>query len=375
MTAGAQLVSGGGRKTDSKNRIVFLDYLRAFMPLIIIAVHVMESADWKMDFGSSSYFWLSAIMRVCRIGMPMFCMISGALFLDPHKKFDTKKHFTKTIPRILLIYLFWSPLYALVLALLSPGGAQERLMTFWDNAFTGYWHLWYLEMMICAYLLVPLMRAMTKRMDLLRYVMGIIIAVLTLWTAESMLETLVLARGSEGFLKGLLSNVDGSLMAIADFLGVNVLIFFFAGSYLVREKFTQKQRGILYVLGILGLIMAIVFPAARSRVLNTDYAFMASGLEDIGTFFYICATFVFVKELLKKKTAINRVVAFMAKRSLGVYILHILPIMILSKMFVVPAWHGWGMIVAIPGSVLVIYLFSLLFSWLFSKIPLLRRVV
>ena len=162
MSATTQKRSGGGKNATKQPHMVFLDYLRAFAPLAVVGVHVcMRATLWSNplpDMYSGDYYLLGVITRILRLAVPVFCMISGAIFLDPRRPFNYRKHYLRTVPRMLIIFLAWSLIYATVVAILSKGSGHDRLMVFIENSVYGFWHLWYLKMLIAVYLIVPILR-------------------------------------------------------------------------------------------------------------------------------------------------------------------------------------------------------------------------
>jgi len=379
MNAKSAKRSGGGQKSVKKQRIVFFDYLRAFAPILVITIHVISRvqnySDPFPDPCTTDFFWLAVMMRVSRIAVPIFCMISGALFLDPRRPFDMKKHFTKTIPRVVFIYLVWSLIFAAAVAAAESGTPHDRLVIYVRESLVGYWHLWYLKMLIAAYLLVPLLRKITEKRSLARYAAGLIMFVVSMHTLTTIFGTVVAVRGGNGLLGSLQTTVDASIVNIAGFMDLGFIAYFIIGYMLATEKLVKKQKWLLYGLGLAGLAMTILFSVGRSRALGTDFALENDGLGDLGIFLFASAVFVWVREVIGNRKKSGRVVSFMAKHSLGVYVIHALPILLFSRFFEMPPYHMWSMFVIIPGSVLMVYGFSLLASWLFSKIPLLKKVV
>ncbi len=379
MSAKTLKRSGGGRKSGKKQRIIFLDYLRAFAPILVITIHVISRvqnySDPFPDPCTPDFFWLAVLMRISRIAVPIFCMISGALFLDPRRPFDMKKHFTKTIPRVVFVYLVWSLIYAAAVAAAESGTPHDRLVIYVRESLVGYWHLWYFKMLIAAYLLVPLLRKITEKRSLARYAAGLIMFIVSMHTLTVLFETVVAVRGGNGLLGSLRTTVDASIVNIAGFMDLGFIAYFIIGYVLATEKFSKKWKWLIYGLGIAGLIMTIVFTVGRSRALGTDFALENDGLGDLGIFLFASAAFVWVREVIGNRKKVGRAVSFMAKHSLGIYVIHALPILLFSRFFEMPSYSMPSMFVIIPGSVLMIYGFSLLVSWLFSKIPLLNKVV
>lgn len=379
MSAKTAKRSGGGRKSVKKRRIVFLDYLRAFAPLFVVGVHIcMRATLWSNplpDIYSGDYLWLGMITRVFRVAVPIFCMISGAVFLDPRRPFDYKKHYLKTVPRILLIFLVWSLIYAAIVAVLSDGSDHDRWMVFIDNSISGFWHLWYLKMLIAVYLIVPLLRKIVKDRKVLRIAVALIIFCFSMITLGWIMGVLAKIGGENSIMAHIAKAVNLSTVNVAEFMWVGYIAYFILGYYLITERFSRAVRRIIYAIGAGGLVMTMLFSVARSRVFGADLAVGNDMLGDLGMLFYASAVFLATRELLGRRRKTGRVVAFMAKHSLGIYVIHALFILLACKFLALPSWHMCSMLVLIPGLILITYAMSLLLSWLLSKIPVLKKVV
>ena len=379
MSAMTQTRSGGGKNATKQPHMVFLDYLRAFAPLAVVGVHVcMRATLWSNplpDMYSGDYYLLGVITRVLRLAVPVFCMISGAIFLDPRRPFNYRKHYLRTVPRILIIFLAWSLIYATIVAILSKGSGHDRLMVFIENSVSGFWHLWYLKMLIAVYLIVPILRKITEDRKVLRIAVGLIIFCFSMITLGWILSALVSVRGEGGLVAHIAKAINLSAVNVAEFMWVGYIAYFIVGYYLATERFSRAVRRIIYAIGAGGLVMTIVFSVARSRATGFDFAVGNDALGDLGMLFYASAVFLAVREAMRRKRKTGRIVAFMAKHSLGVYVIHALFILLACKFFALPSWHPWSMFILIPGLTLITYVASLLLAWLFSKIPLVKKVV
>lgn len=379
MSAMTQTRSGGGKNATKQPHMVFLDYLRAFAPLAVVGVHVcMRSTLWSNplpDMYSGDYYLLGVITRILRLAVPIFCMISGAIFLDPRRPFNYRKHYLRTVPRMLIIFLVWSLIYATIVAILSEGSGHDRLMVFIENSVSGFWHLWYLKMLIAVYLIVPILRKITEDRKVLRIAVGLIIFCFSMITLGWILSALVSVRGEGGLVAHIAKAISLSAVNVAEFMWVGYIAYFIVGYYLATERFSRAVRRIIYAIGAGGLVMTIVFSVARSRATGFDFAVGNDALGDLGMLFYASAVFLAVREAMRRKRKTGKIVAFMAKHSLGVYIIHALFILLACKFFALPTWHPWSMFVLIPGLTLITYAASLLLAWLFSKIPLVKKVV
>lgn len=153
---------------SSGERIVFLDYLRVFACLLVIIVHSCEyfyfGDDLIVNFApAGADFWVNAINSFCRMSVPLFVMTSSYLLLPLHA--SPSNFFKKRGIRILLPFIIWSILYAVIPA--------------WGIDYTGEWvkgnllhllcnfndmsgHLWFMYMLIGLYMLMPVISPWLK---------------------------------------------------------------------------------------------------------------------------------------------------------------------------------------------------------------------
>lgn len=96
----------------NKSRTLYLDYLRVIALLGTILLHT-SVIDWQKypvtSFNWQTFNFFDSCVRFC---VPIFVMISGALFLDPDREIDNKRLFTHNILRIVTSFAFWTTLYA-----------------------------------------------------------------------------------------------------------------------------------------------------------------------------------------------------------------------------------------------------------------------
>ena len=117
------------------------------------AMHKIKSNDFKI---SLFYNGLS------RFGVPNFFMISGALFLNRDLSF--RKIYSKNIKRILIHLMTWSFIYSISNLQLSKKNIKQIILKF----FSGHFHLWFLYSIMGLYILVPFLREIVKKDNLLK---------------------------------------------------------------------------------------------------------------------------------------------------------------------------------------------------------------
>ena len=111
-------------------RIAYLDLLRVLATLAVIYIHVNADGLLVMD---SQYDWYVAMVggSLVRWAVPVFVMISGALYLNPQKSITTETVLKRKIPRLLLAYVAWWVIYATAIVLVWVVIKKEPLQTDW----------------------------------------------------------------------------------------------------------------------------------------------------------------------------------------------------------------------------------------------------
>ena len=386
MVARTARVSGGGSKTAKKSRIVYFDVLRAIAPLAIIAIHVLDPIyrQPEIDYYGADYFWSHTILACMRWAVPIFIMMSGAIFLNPDRKFDLKTHYRKYVLRIFAAYIVWSVVYAVGLSLTMDGTGYEKQVVFLEHVFGSHYnHLWYLIMLIGLYVMVPVLRKITADRGLMRYflLLGVIICFALPLVADYCRIVMEASSHTNSLIMGSLKGLVNGISYLAGKMPLNYLIYFVLGYYLATEEFSIKKRYCFYAVGVGALLVNIFLSPIRGQLLgmSLDADVYSADLQNINflSLALSVAVFVLARYMLKEdKRGISKIVTFMAKHSFGVYLIHYALISFVLYQFI----YTGGLSVAnmwylVPLFTILIYMASLIIVGVLSKIPLVRKVV
>ena len=148
---------------ETKDRKTYLDVLRVLAALFVITIHVIEQYDELFTGGELPA--MVALNTFVRPAVPIFVMISGALWLDPARKIGPRR-VAAGVCRIVSAFVVWSALYAIAFnAVYLKQDARNVIIAF----FRGQMHLWFLFMMACLYLLIPFFRRISQSRRLVAY--------------------------------------------------------------------------------------------------------------------------------------------------------------------------------------------------------------
>lgn len=327
-----------------------LDTLRAIATISVVFLHV--SAHYLSKFGTipvQDWFIANIIDGGTRFSVPIFFMISGALLLS--KDYTLENFLKKRFYRILPPFLFWSVLYIIhkLWKLTNQGVAVDLIYAL---KFAGtqllngsMYHLWFVYVILGLYLFVPIIRKWIKvasQKEILFFLVIWVISMLFQYT----------------FFKSYKPHID--LRYFSGYLGYMVL-----GYYLLKTKNNYLNKRFfaigLIVIGHLITILGTYFLTVKtSSFNNTFYVYLT-----LNVFFSATGVFLFFKNFSVKNTFILRIIAFISKHSYGIYLIHILILVLMSNM-------GLNMKVAppiinIPLSAIVCLLISSIIISLLKK--------
>lgn len=294
------------------NRRVEIDLLRILACFSVIMLHCaaqfwytkpVTDADWKIA---------NAYDAVFRFGVPVFVMISGALFLNADKEINVKRLYTHNILRLVIIYVVWSCVYGLFDCRFYPWSELDKGDIF-REIFAGRYHLWYLPMIVGIYMLLPILRSWighaTKKN--LQYFL------LLFLVFQVGKETVLVLRQTEGmrYLWGIVS-----LDMVCGYLG-----YFVLGYYMVHFGVEAKWHKWIYVSGILSAAANVVLGdyLAQQATVPVGEIYDSFGCF---TFLIVVSLFLFFTDPMSKiqyPSWISRMIKEISLATLGIYLLHI----------------------------------------------------
>lgn len=335
----------------AKEKTAYFEWLRLLAAAAVVMMHTAGS-KW-MSFSYTLPVWehMTRWDSLVRWPVPIFIMITGALFLP--RKTGLKTMVTRYIPRIVICYLIWSYIYA-------AEGVKETLEKVTpEQVAAGRYHLWYLPYLCGVYLTIPFLQKIAEDDRLTDQLLGVslIFGALVPW----------LVKAGAFFLpeQAKLLQTLGKKLNYPFFL--NHLSLLLLGHRLHKTELRPWQRRTLYVLGLAAV--AVTGPAT---IWITEQGKIQNSL-----FFEICAPnnllaaaaiFVFARQHLTK---LPRPVAFLAKCSFGVYLCHDLVLTRLAEegyhvLTYDAAWY-------IPVLAAEVFLISLVIAAVLRSIPLVGK--
>ncbi|MBR5289153.1 MAG: acyltransferase family protein [Clostridia bacterium] len=342
-----------------------LDLLRILAAFGVVVLHTtplpdvlggVHSAQWQAAVS------LSILFRWC---VPVFFMISGALFLSPERPFSMHRLYKKTILRISLSFLFWSALYALVHCLRTGKGKW----TFLNQLVRGHYHMWYIFAILALYMLTPLVREMTKNRKMTQYflLLGFVFTFL-LPQLFSFLFLFPLPH------EDVFASVRSAVTQLNPLSGIHALYYFVLGDYLSRSGIGKTLRRLLYLCGAAGCVLSIALTLWHCGAIG-EISALFYDVSALPVLMMAASVFVFFRERFSAfdpSPRAARIVTELAACSFGVYLLHPLIMesmqlsMPCSPLLIPPAILAWA---------LAVYLISLPLCMLLRRIPHLGKII
>ena len=345
-----------------QNRIAYLDYLRVFATVAVVLLH-MASQNWHAGPAASlSWNVFNAYDSLARWGVPVFVMISGALFLP--RDIPIKKLYAKYVLKIVIAYLVWSAFYALTKPLTEPG-CEMTVRSVLSDIISGTGYLWFLPMIAGIYICIPILKTIAQNRNIAKYFLAVsFVFAFVLPEVTNIINNFIggdLVRGMK-LVNGVISDMRMHLVLGFPF-------YFIAGYLLANTEFSAKQRRVIYIAGIAGFLVTVVL-----TLLNYLKNGSANGNYYDNFSVNVCAeafaVFVFCKFNLN---APSRFVAKLSKYSFGAYLIHI---------FVRNMLDVWGVdtmlfnpILSVPILTILVAAVSFALSAVINQIPVLKKYI
>ena len=341
---------------QSSIRVVYLDILRTLATFAVIALHVYSQGDSHLVYGN--YYWCLAVVgeSVAKWAVPIFLMISGTIFLNPNRAITVEDLLKKRIPRLLIAYLFWWMAYSARMCILTS--IKNGSLTITPSMIQPWFHLWFLPLLACVYLLIPILRKVAENRKLTRYVLIIWICYIGI--------SFVLTSFSFKYETPQIWNLFRADQLIG-YAG-----YFLLGQYLSHSTLSKTQRQTTYIIGAISVLIMIWGNIVMSH-LDGDINNIFMNCLSIHTILMTSALFVWAKEYSHKIGP--RIIGFMdytRKDLFGIYLVHAmwLPIINTSSLR-----NLCNQAITLPLICIAIFVLSLYTTKLIRLIPKLHKVV
>lgn len=350
---------------QTKERIAYFDVLRAFGCFFVVLIHV--SADCFDYPGTNTFDWQTANFfdGISRWSVPVFVMISGAVFLNREITFE--RMMKKYVFRLAAAFAFWSFIYVAVEWLLG----QRNYAILAEMFVRGEYHFWYISMLISLYLSTFFLKGIMKSESLTWLYLSISFALIFVF--GQLAQTLYALPGRLLHIIGIgMQAVFGEMKDNAVFS--TFLFYFVLGFYLnskINDARVHRRAMILGIIGFAATVGLNGFSAVYledNRTLFYDYGTVNVLFESVGVF---AAASVITNRI---SPSVHKLIRCVSKYSFGIYFSHVLFINLLYRLANINTLTRMRMI-SIPAITVFVFICSFITSYCVSKIPLIGKNV
>lgn len=296
-----------------EKRMVHYDLLRIVAAFSVVMLHSAGQKWYVLPVAGREWQIADAWDALFRFGVPIFVMISGAIFLN--RDMGIRKLYLHNILRLLVIYWVWSGIYGLYdCRNYDWKAAGWRVVV--KEMLSGRYHLWFLPMIVAIYMLVPVLRSWVKnaeRKNLEYFLMLFLILKIGMSTVS--------ALSAAYLVEYAVSLLDAMEIGMAcSYIG-----YFVFGYYIAHYGIPRKWHKAIYI----GTI-----PCAALNILLDRYLSIRAGepkgqiYDSYGlfTFVIVTALFLFFTDVMGKVSYSGlaaRIIRELSGATLGVYVMHI----------------------------------------------------
>ena len=348
-----------------KKKIMYLDVARILGTLFVILVHGAGSKpNWVYNYGYETDEWaiLCIFTTLTKWAAPIFCMISGALFLDPDRNVSIKKLYTKSIPRILVGLIFWSGLYVAYSMYVNKVDFTKAELI--KKIAGGHYHQWYLYMIIGFYILVPILRKITEDKKLTQYFTAVCVAF-------TFVIPFIQNHQKLDWTPAITSKM---FMTLPGYLA-----YFLIGYYINKFDLNKLVKLLVYAGGIGSFIITVRDTLDMSRELGYYYTKLLT-YNSLTVLIQTIFVFVLVKDicsLINFGKHSEKAISTLSKDTFGIYQAHPMVIVLLVKL---TTFDTVGFpdspvtpIIAVPLIVIATYVVCEVISHILNKIPIIKN--
>ena len=335
-----------------------MDYLRVIASFAVIIIHTVSFTWYTPDL--RNFGWKVYCLAGCmsRWGVPVFVMISGALFLNRNIPF--KKLYSKYILRLASAYLIWSAIFAFT----WKGSFISKFYDFLDGPF----HLWFVPMIIGLYICTPLLKKITADDTATNYFLILAFIFAFIIPSASLLI--------KDFGGGIINRISSAVADSIDKLRIHMVLgysgYYVLGYTLNKTILRKRTRFIIYALGVLGFAMTILLTFAASQNENRLVENYFDNLT-VNLLFSAAAVFVWFKSRNYKYMKLNTIMAIMSKYSFGAYIVHMYVLNTLKAHHFLRLFSNPISRIYITG--ITVFIISNIISAVLNHIPVVKKYI
>ncbi len=333
--------------------------------LAVVTIHVLctglESNSFHInDINHAIIFFLDKLIHWA---VPIFVMISGAVFLNKNKSLSIKNMYIKYIKRLFVNLVTWSIIYSLFRFILKQLTIKGLLFSI---IFEQYSHLWYLFMMIGLYMVFPLLKALLDNINKKKLEYLLLLWIIFQILIPEILRLPILERFSIDYGRFNFTFPMG-------YIGYAIL-----GMYLDKYNIGKKKTISIAICTIIFILIEQIVLYPQLVKLKETHKILANVNNfSIAIFMLAITIFLITKEIVKKiniPEKYNNIILKLSSYTYGIYLVHNLFIILLTynniNLFTLLNPYLMTLILDI-----IVILLSIILVFFIKKIKLLKTVM
>ena len=348
------------KKAEAQRRLS-LDVLRIIACFFVIVNHTDNAMLLSLE-PSGSWFISATMLYICKIAVPLFIMISGALLLGKEESY--KKLYKKRVLKTVLVILVFSFVY--YIDKIRMNGEAFSLETFWQ----GILHepitnaYWYLYMYLGLIIMLPILRKLVKNMNINDYIYCFIICSIFIGIFPIINNYFEYKPITYSFNIPIIS----------------IYVMYFIIGYFIDNKLEKKyfNKWVLITCIILSIICICVSIGltyydftrnADNKVFMDNREFITIVIPSISVFYI--AKYI---STMRKSRRGEKIITNIAAHTFGIYLLSDLLIVKLNFVYEYLSTHIHKMFAMIVLE-LSVFMVGYIITWILKKIPLVKEII
>lgn len=344
-----------------RDRKINIELIRVFAIFMTVLIHVSNLYISRFPQLSKADFLISVTYNCfSRICVPLFFMISGIFLL--HRQYDRRKYFSRIL-KFLVLLIAWSIIYRLYNNDLHLNALFPEILGSVLNADRSSRHLWYLYAAIGIYIALPFIQAMCRNLTT-----ELENLFLLLWFCLSGIAPLFIP------LISAVIKAPFDLTYPIPIINSTYYLGYFISGHIIYERLNSgNSKSPKAVYCILGYLLTSATASLITYLVSVGTGSYFDCLTWYRNAFVIIAAFsVFVLVIIKKDRIKSEFIPRLSKYTLGIYLIHMLPLNALTDKTDILKLSPY---IGIPLMAAAAYLSSLLLCFILSKIPFVKRLV
>ena len=350
------------------NRITYIDTLRVIAAIAVIVTHVSTIQIDNLPYNSTNWHIHNIFAALSRWCVPIFVMISGALFLNSSKNLDIIRLYKKNVLRIIISLFVWSFIYAIFQYFTIE--KYHNLSSIIGLTIIGHYHFWFLYMILGIYIAIPIYKAISINRATLRYFLILAFIFVFFLPGIIQLSSLFLPKQLGYILHNhlyFIETINFNYHHSTPKIVIGYSFYFLLGHYI--NTIEIKKNHLIYI--IIGGITGFLYIAMFTFFFSDDHFFYQDFYHylSIGTFLETIAVFCIIKNTFNHSG--NCITNRISTLSFGIYIIH--PMIIETLLLLNINTYSVSSIISIPIIILSVYIISIIIIILLTKIPILKQ--